>query len=276
MCGGTRREESGAMIRAGLSPRVRGNHADRWQRQLPAGSIPACAGEPCCSRQNPLVRRVYPRVCGGTLGPELDLIRRQGLSPRVRGNLQAQAEAVERLGSIPACAGEPLGAGHRGAARRVYPRVCGGTKPKGRPFPSSLGLSPRVRGNHGVQDANPRRPGSIPACAGEPPPRGLRRHRRGVYPRVCGGTVRVRIVLSPVAGLSPRVRGNPRPTRALCRPSGSIPACAGEPVALVFWVGPRRVYPRVCGGTSGPAARMRGSSGSIPACAGEPADRPPP
>ena len=49
------------------------------------GSIPACAGEPST---RPRVRgnlghrgEVYPRVCGGTARP------REGLSPRVRGNL---------------------------------------------------------------------------------------------------------------------------------------------------------------------------------------------
>ena len=54
-----------------------------------------------------LQARVYPRVCGGT-----DLVSRpgdllQGLSPRVRGNLQVRCDDRRWLGSIPACAGEP-------------------------------------------------------------------------------------------------------------------------------------------------------------------------
>ena len=53
------------------------------------------------------------------------------------------------------------------------------------------GLSPRVRGNRtwiGDCDANV---GSIPACAGEPPAGRSERPSKGVYPRVCGGTVHV-------------------------------------------------------------------------------------
>ena len=50
----------------GLSPRVRGN-PDRWpSATLPAGSIPACAGEPTSWRGTPAGFEVYPRVCGGT------------------------------------------------------------------------------------------------------------------------------------------------------------------------------------------------------------------
>ena len=72
--------------------------------------------------------------------------------------------------------------------------------------------------------------------------------------------------------------------------SRSIPACAGEPVRMIALTHERRVYPRVCGGTSGISThpesvkglspRVRGNRAitgqriscqrSIPACAGEP------
>ena len=71
---------------------------------------------------------------------------------------------------------------------------------------------------------------------------------------------------------------------------GSIPACAGEPIARHHQTNPPKVYPRVCGGTvdkmytlpdiPGLSPRMRGNRlellvglprhGSIPAYAGEP------
>ena len=65
-------------------------------------------------RVNPVMQgsssstKVYPRVCGGTRSLRL-LIAPTGLSPRVRGNLLAglPVTAVNQLGSIPACAGEP-------------------------------------------------------------------------------------------------------------------------------------------------------------------------
>ena len=52
--------------------------------------------------------QVYPRVCGGT--PTMSYVRDyvHGLSPRVRGNRINELEHINAIGSIPACAGEPL------------------------------------------------------------------------------------------------------------------------------------------------------------------------
>ena len=57
----------------------------------------------------------------------------------------------------------------------------------------------------------------------------LSRYQYRVYPRVCGGTVRLRRRPHCDWGLSPRVRGNRRPVRVDVVREGSIPACAGEP-----------------------------------------------
>ena len=93
-----------------------------------------------------------------------------------------------------------------------------------------------------------------------------------------------------VWGLSPRVRGNRVPPDSEMLITGSIPACAGEPVRETDAGCRTRVYPRVCGGTikeidadkleKGLSPRVRGNQhlrcggwmmeGSIPACAGEP------
>ena len=50
-----------------------------------------------------------------------------GLSPRVRGNPNGELVVVERVRSIPACAGEPILSHPSGWCWTVYPRVCGGT-----------------------------------------------------------------------------------------------------------------------------------------------------
>ena len=137
-----------------------------------------------------------------------------------------------------------------------------------------------------------------------------------VYPRVCGGTTFLSILLLLLCGLSPRVRGNPRLTTSSSRYSrsipacagnrtrcdgggarrGSIPACAGEPGRGRAARTRKKVYPRVCGGTGsiwecrgirkGLSPRVRGNHGrylgcangvgSIPACAGEPHSPVPP
>ena len=152
------------------------------------------------------------------------------------------------------------------------------------------GLSPRVRGNRNIFTSEIDNLGSIPACAGEPFCRCLFYRLPTVYPRVCGGTLPLILLLCFPTGLSPRVRGNRAGTRARNESGGSIPACAGEPIVLIALRVQARVYPRVCGGTGvgafytfggvGLSPRVRGNrvvvpeaglyEGSIPACAGEP------
>ena len=168
VCGGTGVIADGALIIAGLSPRVRGNQALFALLVSYAGSIPACAGEPCRPGDSAGSGWVYPRVCGGTPSNIWLGDPGEGLSPRVRGNPTESELAAAYAGSIPACAGEPAAAGRRGQASEVYPRVCGGTGAGRRPETVRQGLSPRVRGNRAHLRRSHARTGSIPACAGEP------------------------------------------------------------------------------------------------------------
>ncbi len=126
------------------------------------------------------------------------------------------------------------------------------------------GLSPRVRGNHRRRAGLSACCGSIPARAGEP--FGFRRSvvSSRVYPRACGGTPRLRKRKSPAAGLSPRVRGNQLKIKNKLLSRGSIPARAGEPLALLASVLSGKVYPRACGGTRPPSAAARPRQGLSP------------
>ena len=153
-----------------------------------------------------------------------------------------------------------------------------------------MGLSPRVRGNHGGSDGPAHIHRSIPACAGEPWSSECWSGNATVYPRVCGGTSGQYPHHVAYAGLSPRVRGNHFSCFLVDHRGGSIPACAGEPRVFQPKGCKRTVYPRVCGGTPpttvslvdmlGLSPRVRGNrpgaladlltAGSIPACAGEP------
>ena len=199
------------------------------QGQVGGGSIPACAGEPARNWCERWQEEVYPRVCGGTGRSVRPTCACRGLSPRVRGNRQAGTVDMNELGSIPACAGEPGSSSLPFQSLRVYPRVCGGTREVVNLRFRENGLSPRVRGNR--QRPEPPHPqlGSIPACAGEPPPLGLRRRTSSVYPRVCGGTSRASPKPTSCSGLSPRVRGNQEDADGRIWVTRSIPACAGEP-----------------------------------------------
>ncbi len=292
VCGGTAHWHTQKYTLLGLSPRVRGNPR-RCRLCTPAiRSIPACAGEPRGRCVAGLRLPVYPRVCGGTSGWARIRTTRRGLSPRVRGNPGLDTAAVDARRSIPACAGEPA----RGAPTRpengVYPRVCGGTVVIFNQAFDRRGLSPRVRGNHPTKNEERQALRSIPACAGEPSSSSLTKVARGVYPRVCGGTRGDTEVAHVPRGLSPRVRGNRVERFNFRRRRRSIPACAGEPTSPALFFSYTKVYPRVCGGTSGTAAasartwglspRVRGNRWvttlstkrlwSIPACAGEPTE----
>ena len=217
----------------------------------------------------------------------------KGLSPRVRGNRCQQTWPNLPSGSIPASAGEPAPMLPAGSWSRVYPRECGGTISVRLADGPAYGLSPRVRGNHRRRDGAAGGVGSIPASAGEPWTLSLGGGVSGVYPRECGGTILTEFGNLRNSGLSPRVRGNPRPGSPNARGAGSIPASAGEPLrdggAAPAW----QVYPRECGGTTRPpkpalitgglSPRVRGNQrqqrnpgqirGSIPASAGEPRPR---
>ena len=218
--------------------------------------------------------KVYPRVCGGTRCPLPFPLRREGLSPRVRGNLPVPRPSPGSWRSIPACAGEPRKGTNDGHSAKVYPRVCGGTAQSAQRGGTGAGLSPRVRGNQPSDPCVGHRSRSIPACAGEPAAQEkavAEAHRREV-------------------GLSPRVRGNLHWEGCAHSVRGSIPACAGEPRQPSAGRAPATVYPRVCGGTAarkdmyrtalGLSPRVRGNRDrvrslyaggrSIPACAGEP------
>ena len=159
--------------------------------------------------------------------PASHCLHEGGLSPRVRGTRQLDADRGVIAGIIPACAGNTRLARSRTLGSRDHPRVCGehgmpGTlRVEGRgssrvcgehlaiPRPSFplMGSSPRVRGTlerlDGVHDGL----GIIPACAGN-----TRRAARATissrdHPRVCGEHAALFMVCSTCMGSSPRVRG---------------------------------------------------------------------
>ena len=192
-------------------------------------SIPARAGEPSRVMTSPTLAPVYPRACGGT---PLRLRRAPsttGLSPRVRGNRVQLHGGVCEARSIPARAGEPGGGPRRHCNTGVYPRACGGTRPRASSLGRSSGLSPRVRGNPHQPGVVQGLEGSIPARAGEPARSPPSQSSARVYPRACGGTLHYGATSGPSWGLSPRVRGNLLASADVHVLIGSIPARAGEP-----------------------------------------------
>ena len=168
--------------------------------------------------------------------------------------------------------------------------MCGATGSGGVSLPLRSGLSPRVRGNRLLHLLKAIAQGPIPACAGQPKRPCAARAARRAYPRVCGATIESTAEGPQGEGLSPRVRGNQKKSRARKRMDGPIPACAGQPVQGAYRSPFGRAYPRVCGATAqwcdqpspvyGLSPRVRGNRcwpraslsalRPIPACAGQP------
>ena len=154
----------------GLSPRSRGNRCCYFSCAYLDGTIPALAGEPYHRHGRKVVLWDYPRARGGTFQFVGFYGRSSGLSPRSRGNPLSGTFTEPILGTIPALAGEPYGPNGENVCFGDYPRARGGTDFAGETTRTKKGLSPRSRGNPGLLAAEPPRPGTIPALAGEPRP----------------------------------------------------------------------------------------------------------
>ncbi len=201
---------------------------------------------------------VYPRPCGGAGSFSNEVYpwpRCTGLSPPVRGSRRDDpSSAPFKRGLSPPVRGSPTTTlSARLSLPAVYPRPCGGATE----CPPAFRL---LRG-------------SIPARAGEPPPRVYSTCTNRVYPRPCGGAIAACLPVAQLGeGLSPPVRGSPgTPSPCTANSPGSIPARAGEPPCLPNGT-PIGSIPARAGEPSRDAVYVRGRSGSIPARAGEPAD----
>ena len=168
VCGATGAFKVLNWLGKGLSPRVRGNPFQSVRILQRRGPIPACAGQPDDFIDNAIGMGAYPRVCGATGGLPGTVGGAEGLSPRVRGNLQRDFIIHAVAGPIPACAGQPVR--RRIPAREcgAYPRVCGATQILINGLCHFAGLSPRVRGNPSAVYSTCTPGGPIPACAGQP------------------------------------------------------------------------------------------------------------
>jgi len=193
-----------------------------------------------------------------------------GASPRARGNPERGGGRPRARGCIPACAGEPCPGAEPRPRGTVHPRVRGGTSGRMTSTQPPKGASPRARGNHLRRSMVPSPERCIPACAGEPGTSGPSPRSPRVHPRVRGGTNGLALAIFWTQGASPRARGNLAHRERLGGGTGCIPACAGEPSRSSSACPPRRVHPRVRGGTgSSPTVALQ-RSGASPRARGNP------
>ncbi len=174
----------------------------------------------------------------------------RGRSPHARGSPLGGDDARPHQGSIPACAGEPLGASYLLGAREVDPRMRGGAMQQSLSGRTGEGRSPHARGSRLPPGQQQRLAGSIPACAGEPVRRVLGDAGRWVDPRMRGGAaLEVRDSVRS-QGRSPHARGSQVSSLGVSARVRSIPACAGEPYPFPPALRATVVDPRMRGGAA--------------------------
>ena len=174
----------------------------------------------------------------------------EGLSPLARGNQPPVAIRGGFFGPIPARAGQPATGGRAPARCRAYPRSRGATWYCRAHHKQTEGLSPLARGNRNDAKHGAAWYGPIPARAGQPPLRRLRKRWLWAYPRSRGATVIVSGRQLCHGGLSPLARGNPGLAADSPAVEGPIPARAGQPTARRVKTHSPRAYPRSRGATT--------------------------
>ena len=207
--GGTGAARRRAESPYGLSPHERGNQPREEHGEEGVGTIPARAGEPRLAFLYSGIYQDYPRTSGGTRPPPACRRGGWGLSPHERGNRYRSHHREPANRTIPARAGEPTAEGFLWGLWEDYPRTSGGTTRPGALWATMTGLSPHERGNRWRITGQNLRTGTIPARAGEPEVRAVRRHRHEDYPRTSGGTQGPSRSRPILRGLSPHERGNP-------------------------------------------------------------------
>ena len=246
MCGAAPSSGRQQTLLIGLSPRVWGSHPIVRICGNRHGSIPTCVGQPRRARRKWSELEVYPHVCGAARSVNVHGSKIPGLSPRVWGSHVLPSVKSGRPWSIPTCVGQPITFYPSSPPFTVYPHVCGAA---GFGYTTLLayGLSPRVWGSQSSAKSTDKWKRSIPTCVGQPfrphPPR----HRRAVYPHVCGAAFQATSPPPSASGLSPRVWGS----QAMGRDKGfgerSIPTCVGQPLGELTDLWRYSVYPHVCG-----------------------------
>ena len=228
MCGEHAEDKTEKAFRTGSSPHVRGTRIHLMRCAHSAGIIPACAGNTSSAILNLLIDGDHPRMCGEHCASALPLSDGLGSSPHVRGTLDATLIAGPVMGIIPACAGNTK---HLLATRPEdgdHPRMCGEHTSPSPPHWTFPGSSPHVRGTPIQRGIVKPVIGIIPACAGNT---GIWRRmgcRVWDHPRMCGEHFNAPEPMVFSWGSSPHVRGTLRPRSARSRPTGIIPACAGN------------------------------------------------
>ena len=231
----------------GSSPRMRGTHLFLKIVKLVAGIIPAYAGNTGTFNIRGHFYRDHPRVCGEHRSGHHHDAAYRGSSPRMRGTHVHGIGLLGHLGIIPAYAGNTEHVALEQSARWDHPRVCGEHAETWIQSSLPQGSSPRMRGTHHQRHRKTRRPGIIPAYAGNTDIAAKVDQYQTDHPRVCGEHPLVSRMSISSWGSSPRMRGTLQRRSQRHQPPGIIPAYAGNTIACDYPTAALRDHPRVCG-----------------------------
>ena len=150
----------------GSSPLARGTRLHIERHALGHGLIPARAGNtPLCVRWA-CPSWAHPRSRGEHTSAAAGSSPVRGSSPLARGTLLTIFDGLKAVGLIPARAGNTMGLTSSSYAARAHPRSRG-EHPRITPrAAASGGSSPLARGTQSHSRCGERRPGLIPARAG--------------------------------------------------------------------------------------------------------------
>ena len=95
-------------FRLGSPPHVRGKLSMIGAVAFRSGITPACAGKTLTISLASTLSKDHPRMCGENLVGNLELTRKTGSPPHVRGKLEMSGSAVTKQGITPACAGKTV------------------------------------------------------------------------------------------------------------------------------------------------------------------------
>ena len=186
-CAGSTGRRWGRKTRSRDHPRLRGEHSSReyWSACAPGSSppargarvraeacrqveriIPACAGSTMMSGHKLSPARDHPRLRGEHVYVAVARRTVVGSSPPARGAPEANANAADAGGIIPACAGSTAPIGPAPSCRGDHPRLRGEHVTATSRYQGSAGSSPPARGARRSPTSPGRRRGIIPACAG--------------------------------------------------------------------------------------------------------------
>ena len=146
----------------------------------------------------------------------------------MRGTPDLFFQIIQRLGIIPAYAGNTIMRAILESGNRDHPRVCGEHSPKRAGATMVRGSSPRMRGTLRLPAVAVFGHGIIPAYAGNTGFAAIGKTVGRDHPRVCGEHSNVLTPCRVTTGSSPRMRGTPGILRLGASPFGIIPAYAGN------------------------------------------------